>query len=86
MEDWYDKKPSLRYLRVFGCEAYAYVPDRKRSKVENKVVKCICISYGIGVKGYKLWNHVTKTFIYNRSVIFRDLKPSSVDLQLETMN
>ena len=30
MEAWSNKKPSLRHLRVFGCEAYAHVPSIKR--------------------------------------------------------
>lgn len=60
MEAWSGKKPSLRNLCVFGCEAYAHVPDVRRSKLGNKVVKCIFIGYDIGVKGYKLWNPLTE--------------------------
>ena len=29
MEVWSGHKPSLRHLRVFGCEAYAHVPKEK---------------------------------------------------------
>ena len=29
MEAWLGHKPSLRHLRVFGCEAYAHVPKEK---------------------------------------------------------
>lgn len=47
-------KPSMRHLRVFSCEAYAHVPSEKTSKLENKVVMCIIIGYGVVVKGYKL--------------------------------
>ena len=39
MEVWSGKNPSIRHLHVFGCEAYAYVPKEKISKLENKVVK-----------------------------------------------
>lgn len=83
MEAWSSKKPSLRHIRVFGCEAYAHVPSEKRSKLENKAVKCIFIGYGVGVKGYKLWDPVAEKVLYSRSVIFHELKPSIVDLQLE---
>lgn len=51
MEAWSSKNPSLRYLRVFDCEAYAHVPDLRRSKLDNKAIKCIFIGYDIGVKG-----------------------------------
>jgi len=80
LEAWSGKKPSLRHIRVFGYEAYAYVPNEKRSKLENKAIKCIFIGYGIGVKGYKLWNLDTEKVLYSRSVIFREVKPSTVDL------
>ncbi|GLJ22727.1 hypothetical protein SUGI_0428190 [Cryptomeria japonica] len=73
MEAWSRKKPSLRHIHVFGLEAYAHVPKVSRSKLDNKAVKCIFIGYGIGVKGYKLWNHVTGKVVYNRSIIFHEL-------------
>ena len=50
-----------------------------RSKLDNKVVKCIFIWYGIGVKGYKLWNPLTKKVLYSRSFIFQEMKPNSLE-------
>ena len=35
-EVWYGKKPSLRHLRVFGCEAYVYILKEKRTKLDYK--------------------------------------------------
>jgi len=83
MEVWSGRKPSIRHLHVFGCEAYAHVAREKRSKLENKAVKCIFIGYGVSVKGYKLWDPVAEKVLYNKSVIFRELTPSSIVLQLE---
>jgi hypothetical protein len=48
------KNPSLQHLHVFIFEAYVHVPKEKLSKLDKKIVKCIFINYGIGVKGYKL--------------------------------
>jgi hypothetical protein len=73
-EVWYGNKPSLQHLRVFGCDAYVHVPKENRSKMDNKVEKCIFISYKDGVKGYKLWNLETKKNIYSRDVVFREVK------------
>jgi hypothetical protein len=81
MEVWSGKKPSIRHLRVFGCEAYAHVPKEKRSKLENKAVKCIFIGYSVGVKGYKLWDPVACKVLYSRNVIFRELTSSPIVLQ-----
>ncbi|MCO5583421.1 hypothetical protein L7F22_037332 [Adiantum nelumboides] len=40
-ESWYDRKPSVSYLRVFGCLAYAHIPQQLRGKLDDKAVKCI---------------------------------------------
>jgi hypothetical protein len=71
------KKPSLQHLRVFGCDAYVHVPKENRSKLDNKAEKCIFIGYKDGVKGYKLWNPETKKIVYNRDVVFREVKDVS---------
>ena len=42
-------------------------------------MKCIFIGYGIGVKGYKLWNPLTEKVLYTRSVIFHEMKPNSLE-------
>jgi hypothetical protein len=55
-EVWTGKKPSLEHLKVFGCDPYVHVPKENRSKLDNKVEKCIFIGYKDGMKGYKLWN------------------------------
>lgn len=38
MEVWTGNKPSLYYLCVFGCEAYALLPKEKPSKLDNKAI------------------------------------------------
>ena len=74
---WSRKKPSLQHLRVFGCDAYVYVPKENRSKMDKKDEKCIFIVYKDGVKGYKLWNPETKKIVYSRDVVFREAKDVS---------
>ena len=32
-EAWSGRRPSIRHLRVFGCIAYAHVPDQIRKEV-----------------------------------------------------
>ena len=31
-EKWYNRKPDVTNLRIFGCAAYAHVPDALRQK------------------------------------------------------
>ena len=64
-EVWNGKKPSIKHLKFFGCDAYVHVPKEKRSKLDNKDEKCIFIGYKYGMKGYKLWNTITKNVVYS---------------------
>ena len=73
-ELWTSKKPSLSHLRVFGCDAYVHVLREKRTKLDSKSEKCIFIGYKDGLKGYKLWNPITRKVVYNRDVVFREVK------------
>ena len=73
-EVWTGKKPSLSHLRVFGCDAYVHVPKEKQTKLDIKSEKCIFIGYKDGLKGYKLWNLVTRKVVYSQDVVFREVK------------
>ena len=47
-----------------------HVPKEKRSKLDNKAEKSIFVGYKDAIKGYKLWNPVTRKVVYNRDVVF----------------
>ena len=49
----------------------------QRRKLDNKAEKCIFVRYKDGIKGYKLWNPVTRKVVYNRDVVFREVKNTS---------
>ena len=42
--------------------------------MDSKFEKCIFIRYKDGLKGYKLWNLVTRKVVYNQAVVFREVK------------
>ena len=44
-ERWYGRKPDLSHLKVFGCMAYAHIPDVKRTKLEKKAQKLRFVGY-----------------------------------------
>ena len=69
-EVWNGKKPSIMYLNIFCCDDYVHVPKEKRRKLDNKAEKCVYNCYKDGMKGYKLWNPLTKNIVYNRDVVF----------------
>ncbi|MCO5606361.1 hypothetical protein L7F22_060549 [Adiantum nelumboides] len=71
-ESWYDRKPSVSYLRVFGCLAYAHISQQLRGKLDDKAVKCIFVGYSNGSKGYRLYNPATNKIFESRDVIFAE--------------
>ncbi|MCO5578113.1 hypothetical protein L7F22_031951 [Adiantum nelumboides] len=71
-ESWYDRKPLVSYLCVFGCLAYAHIPQQLRGKLDDKAVKCIFVGYSSGSKGYRLYNPATNKIFESRDVIFTE--------------
>ncbi|MCO5563393.1 hypothetical protein L7F22_017034 [Adiantum nelumboides] len=70
-EAWTGKPPSYAHLRVFGCEAYVYVPKEQRNKLDLKSRKCIFIGYGnSGEMGYRLWNPESHKLVRSNDVVF----------------
>jgi hypothetical protein len=42
---WKGRKPSLYYLRTWGCLAIVSVPINKKHKFESKTIDCIFLGY-----------------------------------------
>ena len=51
---WSKIKPDVNHFRVFGCEAWADIPDEKWKALQPKSEKCIFVGYSEDVKGYRL--------------------------------
>lgn len=71
-EAWSGQKPVVDHFRIFGCIAYAHVPDQRRTKLEDKGVKCIFLGVSNQSKAYKLYNPNTKKIIISRDVFFNE--------------
>ncbi|GLU00272.1 hypothetical protein SLE2022_176510 [Rubroshorea leprosula] len=69
-EAWNGRRPAVDYFRIFGCIAYAHVPDQKRSKLDDKGEKCIFLGVSDQSKAYRLYNPLTKKVIISRDVGF----------------
>ncbi|CAH2103269.1 unnamed protein product [Euphydryas editha] len=68
-ERWTGKKPDLEHVRIFGSPAMVYVPKINRKKWDKKAVRYILVGYAENIKGYRLYNQVTKKVITSRDVI-----------------
>lgn len=66
---FYQRKPNLKNLKVFGCLAYCHIPKNKIfGKFEPKGESCIMIGYTHN--GYRLWNPEKRNVFEARDVIF----------------
>jgi hypothetical protein len=57
-------------LRVFGCKAFAHIPNEKKSKLESKSIPCVFLGYCEGSKAYRLMCVETKRIIKSQDVVF----------------
>ena len=69
-EAWFERKPGVSHLRVFGSIAYALINPQKRTKLDNKFEKCIFIGYCTQSKGYRLYNPENGQIVVSRNVLF----------------
>lgn len=74
-ERWYNKKPDVSNLKVFGCKAFVHVPDSKRKgKLSKKSLQCVFIGYPSNGNGFKLYNPTTRQMFSSRDVVFAEDK------------
>lgn len=73
-EAWSGNKPSVEHFRVFGCVGYAHVPEVKRTKLDDRSVKCVMIGYSSESKAYKMFDPIEKKAHISRDVIFEEEK------------
>jgi hypothetical protein len=52
-EEWFGRKPSLLYLRTWGCLAKVNIPIPKKCKLGPKTVDCIFLGYAHRSIGYR---------------------------------
>ena len=71
-EIWYSLKPDLSHLRVFGCVAYALVPEAMRRKFDDRTVKMRFLGYQKGHRGYKLMEQGGTRVFYRTEITFNE--------------
>ena len=55
------------------------IPKEKKRKLDNKEERCIFVGYKDGIKGYKVWNPLTRKIVYSQDVVFREVKMTSIN-------
>jgi hypothetical protein len=82
-ERWYGTKPDVSNLRVFGCSAYAHVPDALRQKFDQKAVKMRFVGYSLTQKGYRLYDENRRRIFIRRDVKFNETDFGSTKVQVK---
>lgn len=71
-EVWFGYKPSLAFLRVFGCICFTHVPQVKRDKLDKKAIPGIFVGYSPVSKAYKVYRPQTGRMIVSRDIQFHE--------------
>lgn len=74
-ELWNGEKPDLGHLRVFGCDAFVYIPDAKRRKMQSRAEKLTFVGYACGSKAYRFLDKGTNRITISRDARFVELGP-----------
>lgn len=69
-EQWSGKPVNFENIKIFGCPAYVHVQSGERSKLDPRSRKCIFLGFEKGVKGYRLWDPISKKKVVSRDVVF----------------
>ena len=67
-----DKKPTLDYLRVFGCVCHAKTNTAGRRKLDDRSRILVHLGTEPGSKAYRLYDPSTKRIIVSRDVVFEE--------------
>ena len=66
-------------LEVFGSSVFVHVPNKDRSKLDLKAIKCIFLGYSPTQKGYKCYHPPSKRefvtineFLWTSIVLYKD--------------
>ena len=71
-EMYYGRKPDVSHMRVFGCAAYAWIPEVSRKKLDKKTDTYCFVGYDKNSRGYRLFDPVTKKLVISRDVCFNE--------------
>lgn len=71
-EAWFNQKPNVENLFIFGTEVYIHVPKEKRRKWNKKSKNGLLVGYGENTKGYRVWIPSENKIEVSRDIIFRE--------------
>ena len=71
-EAWYGSKPTVHFLRTFGCVAHVKNAGGHLRKLDDRSTLIVFIGYEPGTKAYRLYNPVIDRVHVSRDVVFEE--------------
>ena len=86
-ELWFNSKPDVSHLRVFGCTSYVLVKKDQHKQLQSHTQKCVFLGYPSNYKGWVFWNLVTRKEVISDSAqfderVFPGTSKTPVDLRV----
>jgi len=69
-EAWHGRKPSVAFMRTFGCVAHAKNTKSGLDKLEDRSTKMVFLGYEEGSKAYRLYDPASGKVVVSRDVVF----------------
>jgi hypothetical protein len=69
-ELWYDKKPVVHHLKIFGCVVYVRNTRPNLKKLEDRRRRMIFIGYEHGTKAYRAYDPAMKKVMITYDLVF----------------
>ncbi|GKF07288.1 retrovirus-related pol polyprotein from transposon TNT 1-94 [Tanacetum coccineum] len=69
-----ERKPTLKYLHIFGCTCYLVKDGENLDKMKKKRDSCIFVGYATQSKGYRVNNKRIRIIVESMHINFDKLK------------
>ena len=69
-EAWYGCKPSVSFLRTFGCIGHVRKTKSILTKLEDRSTPMVFLGYAEGTKAYRLYDPRKDKVLVSRDVVF----------------
>lgn len=89
-ELWFNQRPSLKHIRIFGSVGYVHIPKEKRKKLDKKSSKMILVGYEY--ENYRMYDQDSNTIVVSRDVKFdenssvTEQRQNYVEIKINNMN
>ncbi|GJU02756.1 retrovirus-related pol polyprotein from transposon TNT 1-94 [Tanacetum coccineum] len=69
-----DRKPSIKYLHIFGCTCYLTRDGENLDKMKEKRDPCVMVGYSTQSKGYRVYNKRNRLILESIHIKFNEIK------------